>query len=337
MKSLIAGAIADRQRFFSHAAAVLSISTIAVTAACGAHTPPPAAPAPGASSTAAAPATTATAAPVNAGIVVQNYTANGISADGLTTVGYVDPTTGQYSQIAQYRIGTPQGSPAEQAVLYSPDLLRYASTRGDGHAGWTDSNGVFTDVTADAPTQVPFGAEARVYRAVGFDAAGNYFYTDDAGAVYELASGQTSGAKQVHLDSGVFGARFIRDGSGELTLQYSTALADNIGGWLSPDEYVAIEDIDYPQICKAPIDQLDDSPGNDTACQSGTTLLPATSHESIGNPVVSPDKRHVAFKRLAEDNSVQLWMVDTTGHGQPTQMPLKGSEVGADTILLGWK
>jgi hypothetical protein len=76
-------------------------------------------------------------------------------AGGGATVGYIDPTTGQYAQIAHFRVGDPDdSSPATWVVHYSPDFLRYAVAQNNPlHAGWIDQNGKFTDVNADAPNR----------------------------------------------------------------------------------------------------------------------------------------------------------------------------------------
>lgn len=66
-------------------------------------------------------------------------------------------------------------------------------------------------------------------------------------------------------------------------------------------------------------------------------MLPATNTSQVATPVVSPDGKQVAFLLLA--GSTQLWTVDTTGHGQPTQISVKGLQLDGPSkvTLLAWK
>jgi hypothetical protein len=68
-------------------------------------------------------------------------------------------------------------------------------------------------------------------------------------------------------------------------------------------------------------------PGN------GSPLLPSTNTSGISDAVLSPDSRRVAFRR----NNSELWVVDTTGHRQPTQVVLQNIQLDGNTNIIDWK
>lgn len=74
---------------------------------------------------------------------------------------------------------------------------------------------------------------------IGFDGAGNFLYKDAAtGTEYQLAAGQTTGAKQLPRSDAI-GGRFIREASGNLGL-HGLDLSDSLAGWIPPDQYVSL-------------------------------------------------------------------------------------------------
>jgi hypothetical protein len=229
-------------------------------------------------------------------------------------------------------------------VAYSPDFRRLAfqvvierDTGNIKHAGWLDSNGKITDVNADAPTTMgPFGGGPSGlpnFEPIGFDGAGNFFYNEThSNTAYELAPGQTAGAKKL----GEYQGTYIRMANGDLYGKSYSCLAGGLGGWLSADEYVYA----LPPSSQIISENIKDNPDLEGGCQNGTPLLPATNTSSVGPAVVSPDGTRVAFLGPGDDaNSVGLWTVDTTGHGQPIRVPLEDSRVvfGPVGRLLGWK
>src|SRR5882757_2633037 len=123
-----------------------------------------------------------------AGIVVVSF-----EEPSSPVVGYIDPTSGRYSQGATLNI-SPQsfGAGDRGTIRLAPDWSRYAVSRQVGdiaHAGWVDPQAKFTDVAAQPPP--PGGAVA--FDAIGFDGMGNFFYRltgQDQSAIYQMPNGQ---------------------------------------------------------------------------------------------------------------------------------------------------
>ncbi len=69
-------------------------------------------------------------------------------------VGFIDPSSGRYSQGATLNISPQSFGPADSGdIKLAPDWSRYAVSRpvgGATHAGWVDAQAKFVDVTADA-------------------------------------------------------------------------------------------------------------------------------------------------------------------------------------------
>jgi hypothetical protein len=102
-----------------------------------------------------------------------------LSSIGIKRIyGFIDPNSGQYSEAVTFTIptnATEQGS-SFGALAASPDLTKFAVTsmaNGQSAAGWIDSSGQFTAVTASVAGG-PFGGNPPSYSAIGFDGAGNY-------------------------------------------------------------------------------------------------------------------------------------------------------------------
>ena len=247
-------------------------------------------------------------------------------------VGYIDPTSGRYSQGATLNISPQSFSPTDRGtVRLAPDWSRYAVTRSIGdvaHAGWVDPQAKFIDVNAQTP--VP-GEGSVSFDAIGFDGMGNFFYRmtqNDQSTIYKLPNGQTSGGEAVsYLPSGA-DTVFRRDGAGRLVeVPSCPTFAAN---WVSPTDYLHVSG-DGTQIFRTSVAE---TPGlRDCDTPVGTPVLPPTNTSQVSNPVASPDGMKVAYLR----DGGELWVVDAKGGGNPTRINVSGIDLSPeDTVLEGW-
>lgn len=292
---------------------VLALSAVALLAACshgGPAVPNPAPPLGG------------------AGIVV-------VSAEEPSSpvVGFIDPSSGRYSQGATLNIAPQTFDPADRgSVRLAPDWSRYAVTRAVGdasHAGWVDRQAKFTDVTIQAPPSA--GATPR-FDAIGFDGMGNYFYRMTAhgqSTVFQVPNGQSGGGEAVAYLPGADGTALKRDGTGRLTDM--SGCPTFAAQWISPSEYLHVS-ADGTQIFRTNV--VDTPKLRDCDAPIGTPLLSPGGTAKVSDPVASPDGTKVAY--LVD--GTQLWVVDATGKGVPTRLNVSGVDLGSahHTTIVGW-
>jgi hypothetical protein len=244
-------------------------------------------------------------------------------------VGFIDPTTGRYSQGATLNISPQSFVPADRgSVRFSPDWQRYAVTRTVDdrlHAGWVDPQSKFTDVNANAPA-----AGDVAFDAIGFDGMGNFYYRkteNEQTSLYQVTEGQSDGGTPVtYLPSGV-DAVLRRDGTGRLA--DVSACPSFAAAWVSPTEYVHASGT---QIYRT---SIVDTPGlRDCQFATGTPLLPKDNTVPVSHPAASPDGTKVAYLRGGNE----LWIVDAQGVDPPTRVNVAGVDLGpaAKSMVIGW-
>lgn len=252
-----------------------------------------------------------------------------------STYGYIDPSSGQYSEAASFKTVDVQVTSYE-ALAASPDLTKLAVSKDvDGHrsVGWIDTDGQFTNVTPYVDPG-PFGGRAPTYTPIGFDGAGNFFYQQNAQGlphplIFELPAGSTTNPQDVSSQVpfwGSDGLEAFRNFDG--TMRFGCR-----GGfsWLGPNAKVMV---------MAPGTQIDRSdviPDPRSGCpdmssSGGVPLLPATNDERVTNAVGSPDGTQVVFQM-----GTSLYIVGADGSSQPTKLevPIEGRQFVWLT-LLGW-
>lgn len=259
-----------------------------------------------------------------AGIVVVSF-----EDPSSPVVGFIDPTSGRYSQGATLNISPQSFGVADRGnVRLAPDWSRYAVTRQIGdiaHAGWVDPQAKFTDVTAESPP--PGGATG--FDAIGFDGIGNFFYrasNQDQSTIYEVPNGQTGGGQPVPYLPTAADIVFKRDGAGRLV--DVPACPTFASDWISPTEYLHVSGT---QIYRT---NVADTPGlKDCDAPVGTPLLPADNASPVSDPVASADGTKVAYVR----DGGELWTVDAKGGASPVRLNVSGVDIASTkTVLAGW-
>lgn len=322
----------------------LALFTVLATAAtaCGTDTPTaaPTAPAPGSTtaptpsgpSTSTAPGIRATAPAHGLIVAWENY------GTGMLEIGLVDPATGRYTRENRFHTGTPAkgvnvpdlSSSLQFQKMVSPDRTRVLVSRsvdGDGHAGWLDTTGAFTDVTAailgkrsDFSGPVSSGSE-------GFDAHGRFYYTvETTGAkqVFAVEPGTTSNPTLVYSTSGLFPRRVInRDGVIDYEAPRCLLDAD---AWIGGS---------FLESTGTQIDRIDLDPSGESCITPGTPLLPSGNSARVSSPVPSPDGTQVAFVYENRDRSRAIYVVDADGGGNARKIdPVQWPDESAR--LVGW-
>lgn len=270
------------------------------------------------------------------------------SVGNKRTYSFIDPNSGKYSQAVTFIIpttGSVQPS-TYPALAASPDLTKFAVSsmvNGQLMAGWIDSNGQFTAVTTAAAGGA-FSGNPPSYSAIGFDAAGNYYYNKNSqGAmyteVYKVPAGSTSNGQQLTLnppnaaDQG--GVALNADGS----LLFGCSNMD--GSWLNADTRVTVI-APGTQIAKIPVAPATAATGRCPylPATNEVPLLPATNTAQVHDPVPNPDGTKVAFLYDDPDrvhhNYVTIYTVGTGGSSQPTLVNLSESDaknLGAPALL----
>lgn len=268
------------------------------------------------SAPASSTAPTTTRVPPPGGVVVGRV---GKSVD-LTLM---DPLTGKESQFksfpyddASYIIKLSRDANVGK-TLFSPDFSKMAYTQkssdGSSHAGWLDTRGSFTDVSAANGAGSGF-ASIRNASEPRFDSAGNFFYVDNEGQGTRTEV-----------------AMMVRAGS------------------LSPAVKVAERELATP----AEVDvQLDDgsyydassNPSKLSRCDAAgqcTSLVP-TTNLLVTNAVLNPAQDELLFlspsAALASTAPIRVFTVPAQG-GQPEE--LSGADLGpslalSPVALLAW-
>lgn len=116
--------------------------------------------------------------------------------------------------------------------------------------------------------------------------------------------------------------------------------------WISPNEIVTANGSMgadkngsgtniYGVIVKSTDSEFDDANAGGMVCgdSSKRELLPTTNESSVSSPVVSPDKKRIAFLR----GGSELWIVNADGQGQPVRVPVSGINLDKDSTLLSWR
>lgn len=276
---------------------------------------------------------------VRSGLVVETRN------DQRVTIGFVDPQTGNYSKHAVfenvdfYKDETLLDS---HDIRLAPDLLRYAVTRKNSNTvGWVNEDGSFTDVTPEGVPSGPFDGPAPAYQAIGFDGAGNFYFTeqrdlDVAWYVVKASDGsRVAAAEPLDPPGNLKGKRtsdIARNGAGELYAR-KWSCGKNRGPYISLDRAALIPDMRNDYTDRTLIVRKVDEEG----CGVGTpadkvSLLPEANESRISNPVGSPDGQHVAFRR----NVSELWITDSNGGGAPREVELNGIDLDESTTLVGW-
>jgi hypothetical protein len=277
----------------------------------------------GASSTAAPSPTTS--APVTSGILAVDTSKN-----NQRTYGFIDPTSGQYSQVAQFNIPTASQGIPYLAIAASPDLTKFALSEqvgGEVVAGWIDTQGNFTNVSP-AGSSGAFSGTPPLYTAVGFDGAGNYYYREQSQGslhpqMFELAAGTTTNPREIT-------SKAAQEGTLNVYLNYDGTLqfgCNPILSWLGPTTKVFVAggetQIEKRQYTHTDVagcfDQYQDTP-----------LLPASNAAHVADSVGNPDGTMVAFKYFDGSrpnqtqyvNGFDLYVVAADGSAQPTKVNL---------------
>ena len=121
----------------------------------------------------------------------------------------IDPTTGDYTDYATFTASVAKFDLNSDGPDYklSEDFTKYSTILhlpgGINHAGWVDRNGVATDVNANVPKLTAFGYASPDFYDVGFNRAGNFYYSDydpnNTGApeIFEVPAGSNEGGQPV--------------------------------------------------------------------------------------------------------------------------------------------
>jgi hypothetical protein len=261
--------------------------------------------------------------------------------------GFIDPDSGQYSEAVTFTIPTNATEQATsfEALAASPDLTKFAVTsmvNGQSAAGWIDSSGQFTAVTASVAGG-PFGGNPPSYSAIGFDGAGNYYYQQNSqGAMYtdayEVSAGSTSDAQKLTVTppaAADHGAALNSDGSLLFGCENMT------GNWLDANTRV-MAIAPGTQIAKVALAGRENGGCPIAPASNEVTLLPTTNTAMVHNPVASPDGSKVAFFYDDPDrvthNIPTVYIVGTDGKSQPTLVNLSESDAKKLTgaTLLRW-
>jgi hypothetical protein len=272
-----------------------------------------------------------------------------VVTDGITdtssrrTYGFLDPSSGKYSEVASFNTGKAHGGDfIKGEVGVSPDFTKVAVTlqvkgQQQTSAGWIDTSGNFTSVTQEVSTGA-FGGNPPRISSVGFDGTGNFFYLEWGSTgmdVYKLAAGSTTNAQKI--SSGTLGSLlgFLNyDGS----MQLDCGVAPN---WLGPDNSVSANG---SQINKQAITARTDK-GCPTSAYGTmpTPLLPKENVATVTDAVGSHDGTKVAFKYYGRDSggasqqsNASLYTVAADGSGQPTKVNLTnitGEQLSKMTFL----
>jgi hypothetical protein len=269
------------------------------------------------------------AQPPTSGILVE-------SGDSWDTAnfGYVDPTTGKYTQISAFKVGEPGGD--YEVLEVSPDLTKFAVKKTDNSAtsatqrvGWIDTSGRFTDVTpaAPAPTDFPRSA-APTYDAPVFDGAGNFYYwsrEDGTEHLYKLPPGSTSNPQEV-TPTPKFQHLPLRNLDGSLDFGCPSIA----GKWLGTDSRVSVTpDIGLSTsptspssetfvIAKFPVTQDSEGcPAVEQANQNAVKMVDL-GIQTVDQPVPNPDGTKLAF--FSSNSPGGLYVVGTDGSSKPTKI-----------------
>ncbi|MBB5166482.1 hypothetical protein HNP02_006468 [Mycobacterium sp. AZCC_0083] len=260
---------------------------------------------------------------------------------------FIDPNSGQYSEAVTFTIPTTGSvqSSSFQALAASPDLTKLAvaeTVDGESAAGWIDSSGQFTSVTT-AAAEGPFGGSPPSYSAIGFDGAGNYYYSQNSqGAMYteayEVLAGSTGNAQKLTLTppgAAAHGAALNSDGSVLFGCQ------NMAGNWLDANTLV-MTIAPGTQIAKIALAGREKGGCPITPASNQVTLLPTTNTATVHDPVANSDGTKVAFfyddPDRVKHNFPAVYTVGTDGNSQPTVVNLSESDakklVGA--TFLRW-
>jgi hypothetical protein len=261
--------------------------------------------------------------------------------------GFIDPHSGQYSEAVTFTIpstGSVQGSTSPRLAA-SPDLTKLAvSSMANGQlmAGWIDSSGQFTAVTAAADGGA-FGGTAPSYTAIGFDGVGNYYYKKNSqGAmyteVYKVSAGSTSNAQELTVTppgAADRGVALNSDGSLLFGCENMT------GNWLDANTQV-MAIAPGTQIAKVALAGRENGGCPITPVSNQVTLLPTTNTALVHDPVANPDGTKVAFfyddPDRVKHNFPTVYIVGTEGNSQPALVNLAEPDAKKLTgaTLLKW-
>lgn len=272
---------------------------------------------------------------VATGIVVEKWQPQSV------IIGMIDPTTGDYTDYTTFAASVAKFDLNAEGPDYklSEDFTKYSTVLhlpgGINHAGWVDRNGLVTDVNTNVPKLTAFGYASPDFYDVGFNRAGNYYYSDydpnnttGAPEIFELPSGATEGGQPIRgrtpIGPGNGTINWQFDGNGELQ-QYRPDCTPS-GNWLTPDEYLQVQNFSvegstYSQLFKTKV-----------CGGEGVALLPVTHSSVVLDPAGSPDGTQVAFKRGMNE----LWVVDATGDGIPRQVNVNSIDL-ADFRVIRWR
>jgi hypothetical protein len=289
---------------------------------------------------------TAAPSPTSSAQVTSGILAVDTSKSNQRTYGFIDPTSGQYSQVAQFNIpNNSQGIPYIE-IAASPDLTKFAMSElvnGQEVAGWIDTQGNFNNVSPPAGSG-GFSGVPPSYIAVGFDGTGNFYYREQSQGslhpqMFELTAGTTTNPREIT-------SKAAQEGTLNVYLNYDGTLqfgCNPILSWLGPATQVFVAggstQIDKREYTHTDVagcfDQYHDTP-----------LLPASNAAHVADAVGKQDGTMVAFKYDARDrpdkttyvNGSDLYTVAADGSAQPTQVNLPNLTPGelAFKTLLRW-
>ncbi|WP_327145371.1 hypothetical protein [Nocardia sp. NBC_01327] len=262
--------------------------------------------------------TSAAAPQATSGILTQIFVGTG--SVGHMNYGFIDPSSGKYSQVASFDVSACSNTCDSGNVLSaSPDLKRFAFTKKvDGHdsAGWIDAGGTFTNVTPAAALG-PFGGTQPDFESIGFDGAGNFYYRQPATPVdnyYEIPAGSTSNPQAV--GHGHLGGPYLNyDG----TIVFPTADCGTLIWLGGPTKVIDAKDT---QVYRS--DVVKDPATNCFTASNRTPLLPTTNTAGISNPVSNHDGTQIAFKYLDTQGTGQtsVYVVTVDGSSPPKKVDL---------------
>jgi hypothetical protein len=285
------------------------------------------------------------AQPPMSGILVE-------SGDGWDNAifGYVDPTTGKYTQISAFKVAMPEFD--DNVLELSPDLTKFAVKKTDNSAtsatqrvGWIDTSGNFTDVTPAAPPSTDFPQSAPpTYDAPVFDGAGNFYYfsrEDGTEHLYKLPPGSTSNPQEV-TPTPKFQHLPLRNLDGSLHFGCPSIP----GKWLGTGSRVTVTpDIGLSTspssssgerfvIAKFPVTQDSEGcPAVEQANQNATKMVDL-GIQTVDQPVPNADGTKLAF--FSGNSPGGLYVVGTDDNSKPTKIAAKSDLNLPNLKVIRW-
>lgn len=263
---------------------------------------------------------------------------------GTVNVGTIDPETGEYADGPVFEVGDFAVAPNAPTTndqsyfrrLVSPGFeFAYAQriVDGDGHIGWVDVDGNFTDVTASvAGPRTDLSGPPDV-NGHGFDDLGNFYYStteDGVVVVYRLPPGSTTGAVEVHRAQGfLVNPRITPEGT--LSFDILGCFPRGSVGLLS-DGYVWSDGTQVSRRSGVPPAESQSISG----CAVGDVdLLPTANTSTVFSPVANEAEDRVAFILTDRNDLKSIYSVSALDGSSEVETDL-GELSTATFSLVDW-